>query len=100
MDYPKNWVVPVPGRGLTAKEAAEFCGVAEPTFRKYVHEGKYPRPTLPGKRWDRRLLDKWMDEKSGLTDESSNTSDHDADNDENNPWDVVLSDAKDKKRTT
>ena len=84
-------------RGLPAKEAAEFCGVALSTFRKYVRQGIIPAATLPGNRWDRKRLEKWMDEQSSIM--GSNSS-HGSDGDENNPWDVVLSDATNKKRTT
>jgi hypothetical protein len=72
-------------RGLSKKEAADFCGVAESTFGKYVHEGKYPPATLPGNRWDQKLLENWMDEKGGL---SSRTNDSDDDDDKDNPWNV------------
>ena len=44
-------------RGLTAAEAAAYCGISEGTFRSRVREGKLPRPIPHLNRWDRRAID-------------------------------------------
>jgi hypothetical protein len=59
----------IPGteiRGLTQKQAAAIAGLSVSSFKKARREGKYPRPTLPGKRYDRRLLEAAMDRLSGI----------------------------------
>lgn len=55
-----------PSRGMTAKEAAAFFGVSSSTFYKAKRDGKIPGPTLPGRRYDRHLLEQVMDRHSGI----------------------------------
>ena len=64
----RPWVV-VP-RGLSRHEAAAFVGLSPTAFDNARREGKYPNPTLPGKRYDRSLLEKAMDNLSGLATDS------------------------------
>jgi excisionase family DNA binding protein len=51
---------------MTCKEAAKLYGLPLSTFYKARCEGKIPGPTLPGRRYDRRLLEINMDEQSGI----------------------------------
>jgi hypothetical protein len=53
-------------RGLTLKQAATVAGLSVSSFKKAQREGKYPRPTLPGKRYDRCLLEVAMNRLSGI----------------------------------
>jgi predicted DNA-binding transcriptional regulator AlpA len=50
------------------KEAASYVGVSPTTFDKLVRKGAMPQPTqlLGRKVWDRRALDRVLDELSGL----------------------------------
>jgi hypothetical protein len=50
-------------RGLSKDEAAEYCGVSANTLGKHG-----PPPTKIGERiiYDRRVLDRWLDELAGL----------------------------------
>ncbi len=63
-------------RGMTAKEAAQFYGLAVSTFQKARREGKIPGPTLPGKRYDRVLLEKEMNKLSGIVENNLTPLDH------------------------
>lgn len=58
-------------RGLKQEQAAQIAGVCVATFAKYVKEGRYPGPTLPGKRWDRKALEAAMDKYSKLEESST-----------------------------
>lgn len=53
----------VPKRGLSRDEAAEYCGVSANTLARHG-----PTPTKIGDRiiYDRRVLDRWLDELAGL----------------------------------
>ena len=53
----------LPKRGLSKDEAAEYCGVSVNTLGRYG-----PTPTKIGDRiiYDRRVLDRWLDELAGL----------------------------------
>jgi hypothetical protein len=57
--------VNIPKRGLSKEEAAEYCGVSETTLARHG-----PSPTKISKRkivYDRRVLDRWLDERAGLS---------------------------------
>ena len=56
-------------RGFDRREAAAFVGLSPQAFDKARRENKYPPPTLPGGRYDRRLLNSMMDRLSGIRDE-------------------------------
>ena len=58
----------VPKRGLSKEEAAEYCGVSVNTLGRHG-----PTPTKIGDRiiYDRRVLDRWLDELAGLISGSS-----------------------------
>jgi predicted DNA-binding transcriptional regulator AlpA len=53
----------IPKRGLSADEAAEYCGVSRNTLAEHG-----PKPSKIGTRsvYDRRVLDRWLDELGGL----------------------------------
>jgi hypothetical protein len=53
----------LPKRGLSKDEAAEYCGVSANTLSRHG-----PTPTKIGDRtiYDRRVLDRWLDELAGL----------------------------------
>ena len=53
-------------RGMTAEEAAALYGLSLSAFHKARREGKIPGPTLPCRRYDRVLLEKDMDQRSGI----------------------------------
>jgi len=53
-------------RGLNRRQAAGYAGLAIATFDLYRRRGLLPAATLPGKRYDRLLLDQAMDELSGI----------------------------------
>jgi hypothetical protein len=55
-------------RGLTRQEAAAYCRLSPSAFRNAVRDGLLPGSTLPGKRYDRILLDRVMNNLSGITD--------------------------------
>jgi hypothetical protein len=57
----------VPKRGFSKEEAAEYCGVSVGTLERHG-----PEPTKITKRkmvYDRRVLDRWLDELAGLAPE-------------------------------
>jgi hypothetical protein len=60
----------LPKRGLSKDEAAEYCGVSMNTLGRHG-----PTPTKIGDRiiYDRRVLDRWLDELAGLISGSSGT---------------------------
>jgi hypothetical protein len=53
----------LPKRGLSKDEAAEYCGVSPNTLGRHG-----PSPSKIGDRvvYDRRVLDRWLDELAGL----------------------------------
>jgi hypothetical protein len=64
--------VNIPKRGLSEEEAAEYCGVAPNTLARHG-----PSPTKITKRkkvYDRRVLDRWLDELAGLPSQDLNGS--------------------------
>jgi hypothetical protein len=56
---------------MSGKEAAYFYGLSRSAFQKARQEGRIPRPTLPGKRYDRVLLEQQMNKLSGLGENNS-----------------------------
>ncbi|WP_176477558.1 hypothetical protein [Mesorhizobium sp. WSM3866] len=55
-------------RGYDRKEAASYVGVSPTHFDKLVRIGKMPKPVvfLGRKVWDRRALDRVLDNQSGI----------------------------------
>ena len=68
MNKPQRAELP-PGivqRGFNRSEAAAYIGLPLSTFYSLQRLGLYPGPTLPGRRYDRILLDKVMDRASRI----------------------------------
>jgi hypothetical protein len=65
-------LLPPTRRGLSKEEGAEYCGVSVNTL---VRHG--PSPTKIGERsvYDRRVLDRWLDELAGFVAGSVSTDD-------------------------
>ena len=61
-------------RGLTREEAAAYVGLSPNSFDSARKTNHYPGPTLPGKRYDRKLLDKSMDLLSAIPVEGASSS--------------------------
>jgi hypothetical protein len=53
-------------RGLHREAAAEYVGLSRSGFDQARARGDYPKPTLPGGRYDVRSLDLAMDRLSGI----------------------------------
>lgn len=55
-------------RLLAQKDAAFYLGISERAFEDRWRAGSMPDPHRIGRRlvWDRKLLDRWVDELSGL----------------------------------
>jgi hypothetical protein len=53
-------------RGLSREAAAAYVGLSLSSFDTARRAGEYPRATLPGKRFDRILIDKAADKLSGV----------------------------------
>ena len=58
-------------RGLTLEQAAAFVGLSKSGYSKRKRKGDYPGPTLPGKRYDLRLLEQAMDRQSSIQKQST-----------------------------
>ena len=56
-------------RLLSQHGAAEYLGISERAFEQRWRAGNMPEPHRIGRRllWDRKLLDRWADELSGLS---------------------------------
>jgi hypothetical protein len=83
-------------RGLTLEQAAAFVSLSPSGFKKRQQMGDYPGPTLPGKRYDLRLLEAAMDRLSNIRKAVAEASQAES---TPNPWDTVLIHA-DKERTS
>ncbi len=53
-------------RGLSIKEAADYCGIKVSCFRLWVREGLIPGPWPGTKRYDKKALDHALDKLSGI----------------------------------
>ncbi len=54
-------------RLLTRQQAAAYCSVSLETFDDYRRRGIVPDPVIGTARWDRKLIDIWLDRASGIT---------------------------------
>jgi excisionase family DNA binding protein len=51
---------------MTRAEAAAYYGISASTFSGWVAAGRLPGP-LPGtRRWDRKAIEAWLDQLSGI----------------------------------
>ena len=65
-------------RGLTREQAAAYAGISPTRFDAARKKGEYPPPTLPGGRYDKKLLKEAMDRLSGIYEERGAQSPLDA----------------------
>jgi hypothetical protein len=65
----------VPKRGFSLEEAAEYCGVSKNTMTRHG-----PSPVKIGDRiiFDRRALDRWLDQLAGAESETTEAAPEDA----------------------
>ena len=62
-------------RLLTRQQAAAYCGVTPDTFDVYRRRGIVPDPIPGTSRWDRKLIDIWLDRASGIASETTSSLD-------------------------
>lgn len=54
-------------RMLSREQAAEYCGCESlSAFDEWRHRGIIPGPMSGTTKWDRKLIDRWLDRRSGL----------------------------------
>ena len=53
-------------RLLSRQQAAAYCGVSLETFDDYRRRGIVPGPISGTNRWDKKLIDIWLDKASGI----------------------------------
>ncbi|HEY8577585.1 MAG TPA: hypothetical protein VIL88_14760 [Devosia sp.] len=51
---------------MTRAEAAAYCGYKPSAFSAHVAAGKLPKPLVGLHRWDRKVLDAFLDKASGI----------------------------------
>ncbi len=56
-------------RLLTRQQAAAYCSISLETFDDYRRRGIVPDPVDGTARWDRKLIDQWLDRASGIKSE-------------------------------
>ena len=64
---PKNITLPIP-RLMGVELAAGYFGISERSFERQLLNAAFPQPIKIGRRslWDRKVLDIFIDELSGL----------------------------------
>jgi len=62
-------------RLLTRPQAAAYCGVSPETFDVYRRRGMVPDPISGTNRWDRKLIDEWLDKASGIASKTNSSLD-------------------------
>ena len=58
-------------RLLSRQHAANYCSVSLETFDDYRRRGIVPDPVDGTARWDRKLIDQWLDRASGIASETT-----------------------------
>ena len=53
-------------RLLSRQQAAAYCSVSVETFDDYRRRAIVPDPIIGTNRWDRKLIDIWLDKASGI----------------------------------
>ncbi len=53
-------------RLLTRHDAAEYCAITPSQFSNWVKDGLMPRALHGTQRWDKRAIDRKLDELSGI----------------------------------
>jgi hypothetical protein len=64
--HPANALPLQSPRLLTREQAACYCGVTPDTFDDYRRRAIVPDPIDGTNRWDRKLIDLWLDRASGI----------------------------------
>jgi len=62
-------------RLLSRQQAAAYCGLSPETFDDYRRRGIVPGPISGTNRWDRKLIDVWLDKASGLASKTNSSLD-------------------------
>ncbi len=62
-------------RLLSRQQAAAYCGVSPETFDDYRRRGIVPGPISGTNRWDRKLIDIWLDKASGIASTTASSLD-------------------------
>jgi predicted DNA-binding transcriptional regulator AlpA len=58
-------------RLMTRAEAAAFCAISPSRFSQWVSEGRIPSALQGTNRWDREAIKRYLDLKSGLTNDNT-----------------------------
>ncbi len=58
-------------RLLSRQQAAAYCAVSLETFDDYRRRGIVPDPVAGTARWDRKLIDNWLDRASGIVSDTA-----------------------------
>jgi len=62
-------------RLLSREQAAEYCGCDTlSAFDDWRRRGIVPEPMPGTSKWDRRLIDRWLDRRSGLVSDASSSA--------------------------
>jgi len=62
-------------RLLTRHEAACYCAIEPETFDDYRRRGILPDPINGTNRWDKKLIDQYLDRASGITTNTNSSLD-------------------------
>ena len=73
--HPANALQLQSPRLLTKQEAATYCGVTPSTFDDYRRRGMVPDPISGTNRWDKKLIDLWLDKASGIASQTTTSLD-------------------------
>ena len=65
--YPPDVLPLQTPRLLSRQQAAAYCSVSPETFDDYRRRAIVPDPIIGTNRWDRKLIDIWLDKASGIT---------------------------------
>ena len=65
-------------RGLSTSDAATYCGLKPSQFRAWIADGRLPGPIPGTRRFDRKAIDRALDNLSGLSDDTTPKTAYDA----------------------
>lgn len=71
--HPANALQLQSPRLLTKQEAANYCGVTPDTFDDYRRRAIVPDPIQGTNRWDKKLIDLWLDKASGIASQTNSS---------------------------
>ncbi len=60
---------------LTRQQAAAYRAITSDTFDDYRRRGIVPDPISGTNRWDRKLIDQWLDRASGIASKTNSPLD-------------------------